>query len=226
MNRVVICLLVVLVCLPAFGQQSYINRYDVFTGYSYLRTPTPGLTQHGFNGTIGANFRRWFAMGIDFSTFSGNMGLTVNQTKLAPTLKTMLPSTLMGYAVPVDASTYTFAAGPQINIRKWERLTLFVRPGLGVMHEKIAIKYAGTPFAPLLPVLGTAVPDLKPSQADTVPFYGFGFGADIGTTKHVGLRVSFDYVRSSMFKSILPTQNNIRISIGPQFKFGEMKQTR
>lgn len=224
MKRTVFCLLVVLVSLPVFAQQSHVNRFDVFTGYSYLNTPVLSLPQQGFNSSVGINVRRWLALGADFSIWSGNTSISVNDTKLAPSLLPLLPAALMGYGVTTNTSTWTFAAGPQINIRKWDKFTLFVRPGLGVMHEKIAIKYAGTPFQPLLPTLGKVAPGLSPSQADQVPFYGAGGGIDINASKYLGLRMSFDYVRSSMFKSLLPTQNNLRFSMGPTFRFGEMPQ--
>lgn len=224
MKRAAICLFLFLLCLPALGQQSHINRYDLFTGYSYLNTPVISLTQHGVNSSVGINVRRWLALGADFGMWSGDTALSVNQTRLAPTLSPMLPATLMNYGVTTSASTWTFAAGPQINIRKWDRLTVFVRPGLGVMHEKISIKFAGTPFETLLPTLGRVAPGLSPNQADQVPFYGVGGGVDISASRNLGLRISLDYVHSSMFKSLLPSQNTIRISIGPQFKFGEMKQ--
>jgi hypothetical protein len=226
MKRASILLLALLFCLPAVGQQRHVNRYDIFTGYSYLNTPVISLTQHGFNSTVGINLRRWLALGADFSIWSGNTPLSVNQTKLAPTLSTALPASLMSYGLITDTSTWTFAAGPQINIRKWDKLTVFVRPGLGVMHEKIKIHYAGTPFQPLLGSLSSVAPGLSPSQADQVPFYGIGGGVDISASKHLGLRISFDYVHSSMFKSLLPSQNNFRLSFGPQIKLGEMKQTR
>lgn len=221
-----LCLLVLLPCLPAFGQQRHINRFDLFTGYSYLNTPVLNLTQHGINSTVGMNVRRWLAVGVDFSGFSGNTSLSVNQSKLGPQLSTLLPASLLNYGLRVNTSTWTLAAGPQINIRKWNNFTIFARPGLGVLHEKIAIKYAGTPFEPLLGSLGTAAPGLSPSQADQVPFYGAGGGIDIYPSRHTGLRISVDYVRTELFKSLLRPQNDVRFSIGPTFRFGEMPQGR
>lgn len=229
MKFALLYLLPVLVCLPASGQQrqQHINRLDVFTGYSYINTPVVNLPQHGFEGTVGIHVRRWVALGADFSVYNGNTPLTVNQTKLASTLSPLLPSALMSYGLPTSASTWTFAAGPQFNIRKWEKLTVFIRPGLGVMTEKIKLKYAGTPFEALLPSLGKVAPGLSANQSDRVPFYGVGGGIEISSpSRNLGLRISLDYIHSKMFSSLLPAQNTIRIGIGPQWKFGELKQGR
>jgi hypothetical protein len=167
------------------------------------------------------------ALGADFSIYGGNTPLTVNMTKLASTLSPLLPSSLMSYGVPTNARTWTFAAGPHFNIRKWERITIFLRPGLGVMNEKIDLKYAGTPFEALLPSLGSVAPGLAASQSDQVPFYGFGGGIEINKpSKNLGLRISLDFIHSKMFSSLLPAQNTIRIGIGPQWKFGELRQGR
>jgi hypothetical protein len=95
------------------------------------------------------------------------------------------------------------------------------------MNEKIKLKYAGTPFEALLPSLGKVAPGLSANQSDRVPFYGVGGGIEISSpSKNLGLRISLDYIHSKMFSSLLPAQNTIRIGIGPQWKFGEMKQGR
>ena len=38
---------------PVFGQQTYVTRYDIFTGYTYLNSPKISLPEHGFHFQAG-----------------------------------------------------------------------------------------------------------------------------------------------------------------------------
>jgi len=216
---------VLLVSLSAFGQQQYVNRAGVFTGYSYLRTPSIGLGQQGFNGSAGVNITRWIELGGDFSVLKGNTNLGLSKTKLGPTLAPILAasgipaSALANVALPVDATTYTYLIGGQINVRKWDKITPFIRPILGAMHEMVDVKLTNPALAPLFQAAG-----LRTHLGDTVPMYGVGGGIDFNATKHVAIRFSVDYAHTSMFKSILESQNTVRFSVGPTFKFGELPQ--
>jgi hypothetical protein len=58
---------------------------------------------------------------------------------------------------------------------------------------------------------------------DTVPFYGVGGGADVNASKHVGLRFSVDFVHTALFSDLLDSRNAVRFSVGPTFKWGELK---
>lgn len=222
MKHLVACLLAVLVVSTlAFGQENYVNRYDVFTGFSYLQTSTLNLNQRGFNGSAGVNVNRWLGLGGDFSVFTGSTGLSVLDTKLAPLFTPFVPArVLAGVTVPIDTTTYTFAAGPQLNLRKVQKVTFFVRPGLGVFHESVGVNL--TVLGPLASLLAS-VPGLSSKMSDTSFFYGGGGGLDINASRHVGLRLSADFVRAHLFSSLLPVQNNLRLSIGPTWKWGEVK---
>ncbi len=239
MKRILVCAVVLFLSLSAVAQQQYVNRVGIFTGYSYLNTPSIGLGQNGFNTSAGINLTRWIEFGGDFSVLKGNTGLTLTQTKLGPSLSSSLiskgvPSSvvaaLAGTALPIDATTYTYQIGTQFNIRKWERFTPFVRPVLGVMHEDVNVNVNNLMAAippQLLPILGPALSaTLKSKIADTVPMYGVGGGIDINATRHFGLRFSVDYAHTAMFDNMLTSQNNVRFSVGPTFKFGELKQGR
>lgn len=226
--RSISCIVVcaaMLVSLSAFGQQQYVNKVGFFTGYSYLDSPSIGLGQHGFNTSGGVNLNRWLEFGGDFSVLKGDTNLGINQTKLGPVLAPILTashipaSVLSGVALPVNATTYTYQVGAQINIRRWEKVTPFIRPVLGAMHENVDVKLAVPAFAPLFAAAG-----LKTSISDTVPMYGVGGGIDFNATKHFGLRFSVDYAHTKMFENLLQPQNTVRFSVGPTFKFGELKQ--
>lgn len=236
MKRALLCLLVLVLCIPAIAQQKDINRVGFFTGYSYINTPSLGLSQHGFNGSAGINLNRWAEFGGDFSVLNGSTPLGVSQTKLGPILANSgLPSSIVtalaGAKIPIEATTYTYQIGGQINIRRWEKITPFIRPVLGAMHETVNVNLTQTlaalpPTVAPLVAQALAATGLKSKVSDTVPMYGVGGGVDFNVSKHFGLRVSIDYAHTKMFESMLEPQNTVRISVGPTWKFGELKQNK
>lgn len=205
----------------AVAQQDYVPRYDVFTGFSYLSTPKLNLFQRGFNGEAGVNVRRWVSLGGDFSIFNGHSSLTASELDpavLTP-LGALIPPALLGsVSVPFDATTYTFTAGPQFNIRKWNAITPFIRPAIGGIHEHVTAK----PNTALTTALVTAlVPGNE--KSDTTVFWGVGGGFDINATRHVGLRLAADFVNLKLFSGFLKDRRNaVRFSVGPTFRWGEL----
>ncbi|MGO9228258.1 MAG: hypothetical protein ACLQKA_03470 [Bryobacteraceae bacterium] len=212
--------------LPAFGQQSYVSRFDLFTGYTYLDSPAVSLGENGFQFQAGARANRWLSLGFDYSISEGT--LTLKPAMLLPSLQQQLGAELgalaaageipAGYAliVPAHSRTQTFAGGPQFNYRHFSKVTLFIRPSAGAIHE-----YA-TP-QPGDPIAAAVAAQLAPSgyKVDTVVFYGFGGGADFNFSRHVGLRVQADFVHDHLFSDLLQNgRNTVRVSIGPCFNFG------
>ena len=222
MKRLFILALVFL-SLSAFAQQSYVPRYDAFTGFSYLNSPTLNLVGRGFNGEFGVNVTRWLALGGDYSIFQGHS--TLFPKDLTPALQQALAQQLAGVPlppgyviqVPFDATTSTYSAGPQFNYRHFSKVTLFARPALGVLHEAVT----ATPSDPIqTAIVAGLVPSGK--KSDTVVFYGVGGGFDIVPTKHVGLRVGFDFVHVNLFDGFLAEgRNSLRMSIGPTWRWGK-----
>ncbi len=214
-------LLGVILCLSvgAFAQQSYVPRFDAFTGFSYLATPKMNLAQRGFNGEFGVNVNRWLALGMDYSVLTGHSSLT--PAELTPEIQGQLSGLVRppGYvlAVPFDAKTQTFSAGPQVNIRKLEKVTFFVRPALGLIHEAVTAR----PADPIqTAVVGALVPGGK--KSDTTVFYGFGGGLDINASKHVAFRMAADFVHVFLFEGFLAEpRNSVRVSVGPTFRWGK-----
>jgi len=212
--------------LPAFGQQAYVSRFDSFTGYTYLDSPAVGLGENGFHFQTGVRANTWLSLGFDYSISAGTLTLTPNL--LLPSLQQQLGAELgqlaaagqipAGYTlkVPAHSRTQTFAAGPQFNYRHFSKVTLFIRPSAGAIHE-----YA-TP-QPVDPIAAGVAAQLAPSghKVDTVVFYGVGGGVDLNFSRHVGLRMQADFVHDHLFSDLLQNgRNTIRMSIGPCFNFG------
>jgi hypothetical protein len=209
--------------MPVCGlaQQDYVSRFDAFGGYSYLATPSLNLSERGFNGEFGVNVKRWLAIGADFSMFDGHASLTPQvlnwnvRAQLAPLLAMLPPGTAI--AVPYDARTYTFSAGPQINIRHWKPVTPFVRPALGMLHERVQTK----PNTPLTSGLVSNLVGSSGETDDTVLFYGFSGGFDFNISRHFAVRTAADFIHMHVFGHLLDGgRNSVRASIGPSFRWG------
>ena len=224
--RILALVALVLLALPAFGQQSYVSRYDVFTGYTFLNSPKISLPEHGFHLQAGIRPRSWYSLGFDYSVATGDLKLTPDllpnnlQQSLATQLGQLaaigrLPA---GYKLSVSAhsNTQTFTMGPQLAYRRLAKVTLFLRPALGAIRE------VATP-QPADPIATAIVAGLAPrgKKQDWTYFYGFGGGMDYLFSKHLGIRVQADLVRDHLFNDILrDSRGTVRFSIGPCFNFG------
>jgi hypothetical protein len=224
MRRLSSCVLAILLLatLTCFAQQSEIKQYSIVAGYSYLSVPSLNLSQRGFNGDFAQNVRPWLSLGFDFSVFEGYSTLipsylnSATQAKLGEALRAMhIPPAAV--AVPYTSSTYTYQAGPQINYRRFKKVTLFVRPALGLLHAKIQT-YPSGPMTPLV----TGLLGGKLSSADNTIFYGVGGGATWEITPHFGLRATADLARFNFFPNTLNgSRNGVRLSVMPKFSFGK-----
>ena len=210
-----------LLCPLSFSQQTEITQFSVISGYSYLHTPSLNLAQRGYNGDIAINARPWLSLGFDFSAFSGGSTLlpdylnSATQTKLAHMVPAGTPASLL--AVPYTSSTYTYQVGPQFNYRRLRKVTLFVRPALGLLHAKIQ-----TNPSPMGTMLISRLLGGKLSDADNTVFYGFGGGATWEIHPNFGLRVSADLARFNFFPDVLNgSRNGLRLSLATKFGFGK-----
>jgi hypothetical protein len=119
-------------------------------------------------------------------------------------------------SVPTGSTTQTFAAGPELTIRHYVPVTIFVRPDLGAIRE-VATPHPGDPIAALI-VQGLAPSGHKISWAS---FYGFGGGVDWNASRHLALRVQVDEVYNHLFNDLLKDSRwTTRVSVGPSFRFG------
>jgi hypothetical protein len=212
---------------PVWGQQSYISRFDLFTGYTFLDSPHVGLFENGLHLQSGARLRTWVSLGLDYSITAGDLTLTPNL--LLPALQQQLGAELGGLAaagqlspsyqlvVPAHSRTQTFAGGPQVATHRWTHFTLFARPSLGAIHE-VATPHPGDPIATLV------ANQLAPggNKKDWTVFYGAGGGIDFLISKHVALRTQADLVYDHLFNDLLKDGRlTVRFSVGPCFNFGQ-----
>ena len=211
----------------AHAQQTFISRFDIYTGFAVIDSPALGLNQHnGFHIQAGMNLRRWLSFGGDYSKASGSEVLTTNLLPAATQARVnaaqaqfialgLLPADYH-LAVPTDAATQTFAFGPQLACRHFAEATLFLRPSLGALRER-AVPHPADPFQQVI-VAGLAPAGFK---RDWTGFYGIGGGADFALSKHIGLRAQMDFVYNHPFDDILANGRwTFRYSVGPSFHFG------
>jgi hypothetical protein len=225
-NLAIIATLLLLFSTPGHAQQDYVSRYDVYGGYTNLYTPELGLSQNGFHTQVGMNPKTWLSIGFDYSVSTGNELLTT--PLLTPTLQAQVNAAQAAFiaagllppnyrlAVSTDATTHTFALGPQLAYRHFTRATLFVRPSLGALRER-AVPHPADPFATVV------AKELAPAgyKQDWTGFYGIGGGGDIVVTKHFGARLQIDIVHDHPFNDILANGRwTYRFAVGPSFHFG------
>jgi hypothetical protein len=218
--------LFVLTALSAAAQQDYVGRYDIYGGFAALDAPHIDLTTRGFHFQAGRNPKTWLATGFDYSVSTGHTTLTPDllttalQQKLGAQIlqlikEGVIPPTYQVY-VPADATTQTFAAGPQFVNRHFQHVTLFIRPSFGAVHE------TATPH-PHDAVTTVIAQELAPQgkKSDWTGFYGFGGGYDLNANGHIGLRMQTDIVYFHVFNDLLKDGRwDFRWSIGPTFHFG------
>lgn len=210
----------------AFSQQTDVRRYDIYTGFAGFETPELNLAQRGFHLQTGLNLRTWLSAGFDYSISTGHNALTPNllttslRQELGLEIEELIEEGIIPpnyqLVVPLDAFSQTFALGPQLTYRHFQPVTLFVRPSLGAIRQKV------TPH-PTDPVSAAIVAQLVPAgeKTDWSGFYGFGGGADWNATKHIGLRVQADLVYWRLFNDLLANGTwTVRYSVGPTFRFG------
>lgn len=215
-----------LLATSAWGQQTYITRYDLFAGYSHFNSSNINLSENGLHMQIGLRPSRWYSIGFDYSNVKGDLSLAPE--RLTPDLQNQLKLQLgqlaalgllpAGYTLSVPSSswTQTFTVGPQLAFRKWVPVTLFVRPSIGLIRE------VATPH-PKDAIATRIVAQLAPSgkKKDWAWFFGGGGGIDFNFNPHFAIRMQADYVYDHLFADILKDgRPTVRVSVGPAFNFG------
>src|ERR1035441_7803811 len=134
-----------LLSLPLWGQQSYVAKYDLYTGYAFLNSPKIGLFENGFHTQFGYRARTWVSLGFDYSITAGDLTITPSllpdalQATLGAELGQLIragqiPATYV-LTVPAHSVTNSFAIGPQFAYRHFSKVTLFIRPSIGAIRE-------------------------------------------------------------------------------------------
>lgn len=221
--------LIFLASLPLSGQQSYVARYDFYTGYAFLNSPKIGLFENGFHTQFGIRPKTWVSLGFDYSITEGNLTLTPDllPTALQAQLGAQLGQLMAAHVIPTTYAlqvgahsvTHSIAIGPQFAYRHFSRVTLFIRPSIGAIRE------GATPTpTPQDPVATGIVAELAPTghKTDWQGFYGVGGGFDIILSKHLAFRTQADYVYDHLFNDLLKDGRwTTRFSVGPCFNFGK-----
>ena len=232
MRHLIFCALMILICLPALSQQTNINHYTLFTGFDYMISPVRNLAERGFETDFGVSVKPWLGLGADFGALgsdiiSGAGTISGSETVYAPLLTQYAsfgappPSAVH---VAFKSTTYTFAAGPQFYFRKWQKVTFFARPGFGGIHENASLAFPPA-LVPLFNLLKVRVPNAN--QTDTELFFGLGGGFDLNVSRKVGMRFAADWVNTHLFSDLLtPRQNYVRFSLGPTFRWGQLRQSQ
>jgi len=224
MGRLALVLLIPV--LAATAQQTDVQHYDFYAGFAGFETPYLNLAQRGFHLQVGDNLRSWLAVGFDYSEAGGNNSLSPKVLK--PSLQQELGGELAVLAqegvipanyqlvVPLHAFSETFALGPQLVYRRFRPMTLFVRPSLGAIRQRV------TPH-PVDPIQTAVVAQLVPSgtKLDWQGFYGFGGGLDWNATHHFGIRAQADLVYWQLFNDLLAQGTwTTRYAGGVTYHFG------
>jgi hypothetical protein len=198
---------ILIICLPAFAQQIDLNHYTLFTGFDNMISPARNLTERGFETDFGVTVKPWLALGADFGAMgdgiiSGAGTINGSETVYAPVIdgSGLIPGGANSISVAFTSTTYTFAAGPQFYLRRWQKITLFARPGFGGIHEKADIAFPPA-LVPLFTFLQVPLPNRH--QSDTQLFFGLGGGFDVNVSKQVGIRFAADWVNTHLFSSLL-----------------------
>ncbi len=237
----IVSLALVLFAIPLYGQQTDVQRFDAFVGYTFLDSPKVSLFENGVGGQFGFRPKTWLTVGVDYTFTRGDLTLTPNL--LLPSLQTTLAGLLqelplegvtvpVGYQlkIPAHSVTQTIAVGPEYVNRHMKHVTLFFRPiFLGMIHE------AATPKpSPADPIQGIVVQgfEMPPPaglglipasgvKTDNVIFYGFGGGFDILFSRNFAWRTQADMVYDHLFGDLLKDGRlTARFSVGPCFNFG------
>ncbi|SPF54861.1 conserved exported hypothetical protein [Candidatus Sulfopaludibacter sp. SbA4] len=227
--RILLTVALVLLASSAFGQQTYVTRYDAYVGYAFLDSPKVNLFENGFAAQVGFRPKTWYSFGFDYSYSRGDLSLTPNllpvalQQQLGAQLGQLIGAGLLPQTytltVPANSHTQTFAVGPQLAYRHLTHVTLFLRPVFaGAIHESATPQAAASDF-----FAQGVVKELAPTgkKTDTTWFLGFGGGFDILFTKHFAWRVQADLVYDHLFNDLLQDGRfTTRFSVGPAFNFG------
>lgn len=217
--------LLIVLAAPAVAQQSYVGQFDIYGGFAFLDSPKINLEERGFQFQAGYRARTWLTLGFDYSVTTGYTDLT--PPMLTSALQTQLGTEFAGLAaagvippnyalaVPIDSTTQSFAAGPQLSYRHWQLVTLFIRPSIGAVHE-VATAHATDP------ITASVIAQLAPGgqKTDWTPFYGVGGGFEVNVTSHFALRFQADFVHDHLFSNLLQPRNTVRVGIGPALQFG------
>jgi outer membrane protein OmpA-like peptidoglycan-associated protein len=163
-------------------------RWEAFVGYSFFDfRPGPVITgtekMNGGSASLGYYLNHWFGLEFDFGGYHTGT---------------------LTFAVPtsVNATGFTYLAGPKFVYRNDSRFTPFVDVMFGAAHGNVGM--------------------LQTANPQTAFAMTAGGGLDIGITRHVSWRaIHTEYMFTHFdIPGASTHQNNIRISSGLLFNWG------
>ena len=202
----------------AVAQDSTTPQWQLNAGYQYIRMDTgfvqdalnlahdidPSFPQvnfgrhqsmHGWNFGAQENINSWLSGVVDVS---GNYHTNRINVATIGNIKDVVRTRLR---------LYTVMGGPQFTLRRSSHVEPFARMLIGGAFSSASINE-----------LENNVPLFAEDKVSDSGFaIGGGAGADLFFSKHVGLRVSADYIRTDLFSQPL---NNFRGTAGLVFRFG------
>jgi hypothetical protein len=197
--------LVVLCSIVASAQD--VPKYEVFTGYSYLRgkgaaIPTrvdENRDMQGWNVSIARNLTDWFALVGDFS---GHYGAH----------DSAFTTSIGRFSSDTRENIHLFLGGPRVSFFKTRRFTPYVQTLIGVAR-------AGSTSEDRL----DSSSRFKVSNTDVGFAAAFGVGLDARLSEKLALRlIQADYVltRLDADNGARENKENLRVSAGLCFRFG------
>jgi outer membrane protein OmpA-like peptidoglycan-associated protein/opacity protein-like surface antigen len=183
---------VLILSFAAFAQE--VPQVEAFGGYSFLRVNVPDLNHgynfNGWNGSLAINGNRWFGMVLDFN---GHY------------------KTIQESGFDFDTNAHSFLFGPQLSLRKHDKLTPFAQALFGFTHLDQNISP--------VPSNGVAAKDWNDFAM------ALGGGLDVKVHPKVAIRLfQVDYFlmrdKGGSANNLQDTLNNFRFSSGIVFRLG------
>jgi hypothetical protein len=204
-------------------------HYEFFAGGSYLFVHSGGseLTQllgissieyqphnmnfqmYGWEGTVVENVNHWLGGEIDLGGFYNSP----NASFLYPASELLSPSPNFARTVPVILRDHTLLFGPRFTVRRGGPVVFFVHLPFGVAFANASLSESAVVASnfDVLPV-GT----IKTSHGIA---FSPGAGIDVRLSRKLMFRaIQVDYLITHLYGE---RQDNVRVSAGVNFTFGE-----
>lgn len=124
MRTILFSIVLICACSLAIQAQDEVSTFEVFGGYSYLRTGNPyDQDSHGWNTSVAANLTKYLAVKADFGGYYDNFSRAA-----------------VGGPISVNTSIHTYLFGPQFNFRATERVNPFVHALFGGAYDRASAR--------------------------------------------------------------------------------------
>jgi hypothetical protein len=213
--------IVALLCLFAFCSTTQAQStpvVEVFGGATWLHANiSPELQPYGlasingigWDGSATENVNSWFGGTLDMSGAYARPTITIAANTFGPGI----PATKETYTNLINTSAYTFTYGPTFSYRRLSKVVMFGRVLLGDEYAHASTTSKGAAF------IGA---EEKGSTGNHFAVIAGG-GAEFAVSPMVALRVTADWVLTTVPDGNIDRQNNLRIAGGFVLQFGTTK---